>query len=103
MNVSSVSPERCEMMVVQPLRCAISTESMVSVRDPIWFTFTRTLLLAPFSMPSRMRSVFVTNRSSPTSWTRSPSAFVSATQPSQSFSAMPSSIETIGNSSHSFA
>jgi hypothetical protein len=40
--------------------------------------------------------VFVTNRSSPTSWTRSPMRSVSAFQPSQSSSSMPSSIETIG-------
>ena len=102
MKVSSVSPERCEMIVVQPTRWAISTDSIVSVSVPIWFTFTSTLLAALFVMPSLIRSVLVTNRSSPTSWTRLPSAWVSATQPSQSFSAMPSSIDTIGNCSTSF-
>ena len=44
MKVSSVSPERCEMIVVQPFRCAISTDSSVSVSVPIWFTLTSTLL-----------------------------------------------------------
>ena len=40
--------------------------------------------------------MLVTNRSSPTSWHLAPIASVSAFQPSQSSSAMPSSIETIG-------
>ena len=45
----------------------------------------------------RSGSVFVTSRSSPTSWTRARrAAAVSAFQPSQSSSARPSSIETIG-------
>ena len=52
MNVSSVSPERCEMMVVQPLRWAISTDSSVSVSVPIWFTLTSTLLRRPSRCPS---------------------------------------------------
>ena len=51
MNVSSVSPERCEMIVVQPTRWAISTDSIVSVSVPIWFTLTSTLLAALFAMP----------------------------------------------------
>ena len=38
----------------------------------------------------------VTNRSSPTSWTLSPDALGQRFQPSQSSSAMPSSIEMIG-------
>ena len=45
--------------------------------------------------------IFVTKRSSPTSWIRSPSFSVVAFQPSQSSSALPSSIETIGNLSTS--
>jgi hypothetical protein len=36
---------------------AISTDSIVSVSDPIWFTFTRTLFAALFTMPSLIRSV----------------------------------------------
>ena len=40
--------------------------------------------------------MLVTKRSSPTSWTLSPSLSVSSFQPSQSSSARPSSIETMG-------
>jgi enolase len=40
--------------------------------------------------------LFVTNTSSPTSWTRSPSRSVRSLQPSQSSSSMPSSIERTG-------
>ena len=47
-------------------------------------------------MPRRRRSGFVTNRSSPTSCTESPSSRVSFDQASQSSSAAPSSIDTIG-------
>ena len=45
--------------------------------------------------------MLVTNRSSPTSWTLSPSSSVSFFQPAQSSSARPSSIERIGYLSHS--
>ena len=47
-------------------------------------------------MPRSMRFVFVTKRSSPTSWTRSPISRLSDAQPRQSFSAIPSSTLTIG-------
>ena len=47
-------------------------------------------------MPRLRISGFVTNTSSPTSWTLSPSSFVSSFQPVQSLSATPSSIEMIG-------
>ena len=50
----------------------------------------------PLAMPCSRIARLVTNRSSPTSCTLPPSASVSAFQPSQSPSAMPSSIETIG-------
>src|SRR5579875_582402 len=40
MNVSSVSPERCEMIDVYPFRRASSMASSVSETLPIWFTFT---------------------------------------------------------------
>ena len=70
--------------------------SSVSDSVPIWFTLTRIAFATPASMPRRRRSGFVTNRSSPTSWTRSPSALGQSFQPSQSSSSMPSSIETIG-------
>ena len=67
--------------------------SSVSVSVPIWLTFTRIELPTPSSMPRRRRSGFVTKRSSPTSWTESPSSRVSCVQPSQSSSAAPSSID----------
>ena len=63
---------------------------------PIWFTLMRMLLAMPSSMPRCSRSVLVTNRSSPTSCTLSPSRSVSSFQPSQSSSLQPSSIEQIG-------
>ena len=47
-------------------------------------------------MPRRSRSGLVTKMSSPTIWIFAPSASVSSFQPSQSSSAQPSSIETIG-------
>ena len=47
-------------------------------------------------IPSDKRAGLVTNRSSPTNCTLSPSASVKAFQPSQSSSAMPSSIEIMG-------
>ena len=53
-------------------------------------------------MPRFSRSVLVTNRSSPTSCTLSPSFAVSFFQPAQSSSARPSSMERIGHLSHSF-
>lgn len=38
---SSVSPERWEVTVVYPWRCAISMASNVSLSEPIWFTLMR--------------------------------------------------------------
>ena len=52
--------------------------SSVSVSVPIWLTLMRIELPTPVSMPRLRRSVFVTNRSSPTSWMRSPIWSVSA-------------------------
>src|SRR5262249_22740998 len=49
-----------------------------------------------FLDPSFKARGVVTKRSSPTSWTRAPSDLVSALQPDQSSSAIPSSIDTIG-------
>ena len=60
------------------------TASIVSVSVPIWFTLTRIELPTPRSIPSCRRAGFVTNRSSPTSCTRSPSArSAPATTPSR--------------------
>ena len=67
-----------------------------SVSVPIWFTLISTALAVPALIPRLNLSSLVTNRSSPTSWTLAPRAVVSAAHPSQSSSAMPSSIETIG-------
>ena len=50
----------------------------------------------PSSIPFARRSVFVTNKSSPTSCTLSPSSAVSFFQPSQSSSSSASSMEMIG-------
>ena len=80
----------------QPAPRAISIASMVSVSVPIWLSLIRTELAAPSSMPRAMRSVFVTSRSSPTSWTATRAARRASCQPGQSSSARPSSIETIG-------
>src|SRR5258708_4373456 len=94
--VSSVSPLRRLMTDVYPLRCANSTAEIVSDNDPIWLTLTRMLLATPSSIPCCKRLTFVTNRSSPTSCTFSPSARVSFFHPFQSSSEQPSSIEQIG-------
>ena len=98
MVVSSVSPLRWLMIVVNLFRFASSTASSVSVSVPIWFTFTRMLLPQPFvDAALAAASTLVTNRSSPTSWTLPPSSAVSFFQPSQSSSDRPSSIERIGH------
>ncbi|SKF86268.1 Uncharacterised protein [Mycobacteroides abscessus subsp. abscessus] len=80
----------------KPLRWARLTASMVSVSEPIWFTLTSRALAAFSSMPRCSRVTLVTNRSSPTSWTRSPRAAAIFDQPSQSSSFSGSSMETIG-------
>ncbi|MNJ58535.1 hypothetical protein D3C77_541690 [compost metagenome] len=75
----------------------------VSVSVPIWLILMRIELATPFWMPSRRILVLVTNRSSPTSCTFLPNWSVKSFQPSQSFSAMPSSMEMIGYLSHHVA
>ncbi len=96
MNVSSVSPDRCEMIAVYPLRRASSMASSVSEIVPIWFTFTRMEFATPSLMPRCSIFVLVTNRSSPTSCTLRPIFSVNRRQPVQSFSSRPSSSDTIG-------
>ena len=59
--VSSVSPERCEMIAVKPCERASSTASSVSVSVPIWLSLTRIELAACLAMPSARRFGFVTN------------------------------------------
>ena len=70
--------------------------SMVSLSVPIWFTLIRMELAAPLSTPSRSLATFVTKRSSPTICAAAPAFSVNARHPSQSFSSIGSSIETIG-------
>ena len=69
--------------------------SSVSLMVPIWFTLIRIELATFFDARCR-RSLLVTKRSSPTSWMRSPINSVRYFQPSQSSSASPSSMETMG-------
>ena len=66
-KVSSVSPDRWEMMVLYPLRLARSMACRVSVKVPIWLGLMRMAFPAPWSMPCCKRSKLVTNKSSPTS------------------------------------
>jgi hypothetical protein len=54
-------------------------------------------------MPRCSRSTFVTKRSSPTIWIRSPSWSVSVFQPSQSSSSSGSSMDTMGYAATSSA
>jgi len=61
----------------------MSIAASVSVSVPIWLTLIRIELATPKSIPRLSRSVLVTNRSSPTSWTRSPIRSVRARQPFQ--------------------
>ena len=93
---SSVSPERCERTAVYLLNCANWTASSVSVREPIWFTFTRMELAVPVSMPFFKNFTLVTKRSSPTSCTLSPILSVNFFHVVQSLSPQPSSMETMG-------
>ena len=68
----------------------------VSVSVPIWLTLIRIELATCILIPSRRRAGLVTKQSSPTSWVPPPMRSVSSRHPSQSSSARPSSIETIG-------
>src|SRR6266481_637575 len=106
-NVSSVSPERCEMIELYPAFRASSIASIVSVTLPIWFSLIKIALAIPSLMPRESRSVLVTKRSSPTSWIfffedLVPMLCVRDFQPAQSSSAMPSSMETMGYFSTQF-
>jgi len=64
MNASAVSPERAETMGCHPACCVRRIASMVSVTVPIWLSLMSTELATPRVMPSRMRRMFVVNRSS---------------------------------------
>ena len=94
--VSSVSPLLCDTTAVYPFLLASSIASNVSVNVPIWFNLINILLAVLLSIPFCSLLIFVTNRSSPTSWTLSPTFSVKAFQDSQSSSANPSSTDIIG-------
>ena len=96
MKVSRVSPERCEMNWVYPASRHTAMASSVSLTVPIWFSFMSAELPTLRVMASRMMDGLVTKISSPTNWTRSPSRAVNFSQPSQSFSPRPSSMDQIG-------
>ena len=51
-KVSSVSPERCEITERYEARVAAAIVSRVSVKVPIWLTFTKMALATPASMPA---------------------------------------------------
>src|SRR5512137_1311262 len=76
MEVSSVSPDLCDTTHLYLDLAAKDIVSKVSVRVPIWFTLIRTAFATPSLTPSASIFLFVTNRSSPTSWTFFPSLAV---------------------------
>ena len=66
METSSVSPERCDITVLNPARLASMTASIVSDRVPIWLGLIK-MALPQFSVMPRSNSLaLVTNKSSPT-------------------------------------
>lgn len=84
--VSSVSPERCEVIDAYRARCAISTASSVSVRVPIWLTLTSSVGRTHLDALLQALRVGHEQASSPTSCTLSPMRWVSETQASHSSS-----------------
>mmetsp|Transcript_74640 Transcript_74640/g.216581 ORF Transcript_74640/g.216581 Transcript_74640/m.216581 type:complete len:227 (+) Transcript_74640:614-1294(+) len=74
MKESSVSPDLCDTMTPQPACCDICAASIASVIEPIWLTFKRSALHAFTSRALAIRFGFVTNKSSPTICTLSPTA-----------------------------
>ena len=96
-NVSSVSPDLCEIIELKLLCLANSIVLIVSVTVPIWLSFIKTELPQSLSIPFFNLSVDVTNRSSPTSWHLSPISEVSALHPSQSFSSVRLQLKWLGS------
>src|SRR6185503_4397703 len=84
------------MIVLYPLCCANVTALIVSVTVPIWLTFTSSAFPIPLSIPCCNLVTFVTKRSSPTNWHLLPIVLVSNFHPSQSSSAIPSSMDAMG-------
>ena len=95
--VSSVSPDRCDMTDVYDARVARRSVSRVSVSVPIWLTLIRMALATPaLDAPGQAllvgdEDVVADELDAPAQRRR-----VRSAQPSQSSSAMPSSIERIG-------
>lgn len=65
-EVSSLSPERCDITHVYPFSFANLIVSIVSVTDPIWLGLIKIELAILRSIPSFKISLLVTNKSSPT-------------------------------------
>jgi hypothetical protein len=97
MNVSSVSPERCETTDTHPAFLASRIVSTVSDTVPIWFNLIKTALDHFPLIPSLTIVGFVQYKSSPTICKDLPYFLVKSFQPLLSFSLKPSSIEIIGN------
>merc|ERR1719474_2046208 len=96
MKQSSVSPDLWDTIVPQPLLLASRCAAILSVTEPIWFTFNRRQLHAFFSTAVVMRVGLVTVRSSPTIWMGV--AAVILVQFAQSSWSKGSSMEVMGNS-----
>ena len=60
MNVSSLSPDLCEMIVLKPIIWANLITSNVSVTVPIWFNFIKIAFEEMFKKPYLSLSRFVT-------------------------------------------
>ena len=93
MKVSSVSPERWEIIVFNWFSWANSIVSNVSLTVPIWFNLIK-IAFADFSLiPFFSLFLFVTKRSSPTIWTLLPIKSVKLDHEFQSSSKKGSSID----------
>ena len=93
-KVSSVSPDRCEIIVLKSFFCAKLITSKVSLTVPIWFNLTNIELADFSSIPFFNLFIFVANKSSPTICILV--LLVSFFQESQSSSLKGSSIDLIG-------
>ena len=59
-NVSSLSPDLCDIIVLKPIICANFITSRVSVTVPIWFNLINIALEDCFKKPTFNLSKFVT-------------------------------------------
>ena len=94
-NVSSLSPDRCEIIVLNLINLANLITSKVSVTVPIWFNFIRIEFAELFKKPILSLSKLVTNRSSPTIWILLFNFLISLFHEFQSFSEKGSSMDLI--------